>query len=146
MLLLINYYIFFQMKSVSSECCCPNQPHLRRSRQNPPPYSGIKHQIYRLSVCDTSCYCYIFTVDWQICLTLETYPVLPAHDTWNAIKLQVMGRSWTNKSLMWLGKNESSREVIRSVAHAQHPISSVLEIVHMFWVFGFFRVVRSSRD
>ncbi len=31
-----------------------------------------------------------------------------------------------NESLMWLGKNESSRGVIRSVAHAQHPIGSAL--------------------
>ncbi len=44
-----------------------------------------------------------------------------------------------NESLMWLGKNESSRGVIRSVAHAQHPIGSVLELVHLFWVFGFFQ-------
>ncbi len=31
-----------------------------------------------------------------------------------------------NKSLMWLGKNESSQWVIRSVAHAQHPRGSAL--------------------
>ncbi len=57
----------------------------------------------------------------------------------------VMGRSWTirsflNRSLMWLGKNESSRGVIRSVAHAQHPIGSALNKFTCFessgyWVF-----------
>ncbi len=31
-----------------------------------------------------------------------------------------------NKSLMRLGKNESSRGVIRSAAHAQHPVGSTL--------------------
>ncbi len=42
-----------------------------------------------------------------------------------------------NESLMWLEKNESSRGVIRSVAHAHHPKGSVLELVHLFRVFGF---------
>ncbi len=32
-----------------------------------------------------------------------------------------------NESLMWLKKNESSQGVFRSVAHAHHPIGSVLE-------------------
>ncbi len=41
---------------------------------------------------------------------------------------------------MWLGKNELSRGVIRSVTHAQHPIGSVLELVHLFWVFGIFEL------
>ncbi len=36
---------------------------------------------------------------------------------------------------MWLGKNESSRGVIRGVAHAHHTIDSVLELVHLFRVF-----------
>ncbi len=40
-------------------------------------------------------------------------------------------------------KNESSRGVIRSVAHALHPIGSVLELVHLFRGFGVFRVIRS---
>ncbi len=37
-----------------------------------------------------------------------------------------------NESLMWLEENESSRGVIRSVAHAHHPIGPVLELVHLF--------------
>ncbi len=32
----------------------------------------------------------------------------------------------TSVSLMWLRKNELSQGVIRSVAHAQHPIGSAL--------------------
>ncbi len=48
-----------------------------------------------------------------------------------------------NQSLMRLGKNQSSQGVIHSVAHAQRPIGSVLELVHLFRVFRF---VRSSRD
>ncbi len=43
-----------------------------------------------------------------------------------------------NESLMWLEKNESSWGVIRSVAHAYHPIGSGLELVHLFQVLGFF--------
>ncbi len=42
------------------------------------------------------------------------------------------------KHLVKLEMNESSRGVIRSVAHAHHPIGSVLELVHLFRVFGFF--------
>ncbi len=33
----------------------------------------------------------------------------------------------------------TSRGVIRSVTHAHHPIGSVLELVHPFQVFGFFK-------
>ncbi len=33
---------------------------------------------------------------------------------------------------MWLGKNELSWGVIRSIAHPQHPIRSVMELVH--WI------------
>ncbi len=43
-----------------------------------------------------------------------------------------------NESLMRLEKNESFRGVIRSVMHAHHPKGSVLELVHLFRVFGFF--------
>ncbi len=39
---------------------------------------------------------------------------------------------------MRLEKNDSFRGVIRSVAHAHHPKGSVLELVHLFRVFGFF--------
>ncbi len=39
---------------------------------------------------------------------------------------------------MRLEKNESFRGVIRSVAHTHHPKGSVLELVHLFRVFGFF--------
>ncbi len=39
---------------------------------------------------------------------------------------------------MRLEKNDSFRGVIRSVVHAHHPKGSVLELVHLFRVFGFF--------
>ncbi len=48
---------------------------------------------------------------------------------------------------MRLEKNESCRGVIRSVAHAHHPKGSVLELVHLFRVFGFFEsFVHLKRD
>ncbi len=48
---------------------------------------------------------------------------------------------------MRLEKNESFRGVIRSVAHAHHPKGSVLELVHLFRVFGFFEsFVHLKRD
>ncbi len=50
-----------------------------------------------------------------------------------------------NGSLMRLEKNESFRGVDSfSRQHAHHPKGSVLELVHLFRVFGWFRVVRSS--
>ncbi len=50
---------------------------------------------------------------------------------------------------MRLEKNESFRGVIRSVAHAHHPKGSVglLELGHLFRVFGFFEsFVHLKRD
>ncbi len=48
---------------------------------------------------------------------------------------------------MRLEKNELFRGVIRSVAHAHHPKGSVLELVHLFRVFGFFEsFVHLKRD